>query len=174
VIIPKTRKRPNWLKSTLFDVEGHGATKGTFRENKKPKIYIVYADYMKKLIEAKLSTFEEVVNHQEWKYSMNEEYLLIIKNGVWGIILRPEDKFVVNSKWLHKIKHAKNGSIDKYKEIFVARGFSQQEGINYEEKFSPSARYKTIQSLVSLATSMGWNIHQIDVKIAFMNDTIDE
>jgi len=67
-----------------------------------------------------------------------------------------------------------DGSIDKYKERFVAKGLSQQEGINYKETFSLTARYTTIHSLVSLATSIRWNIHQMDVKTAFLNGTIDE
>lgn len=54
---------------------------------------------------------------------MNEEYQYIMKNVVWEIIPRPEDKFVVTSKWIYKIKHAADGSIDKYKATFVARGF---------------------------------------------------
>ena len=56
----------------------------------------------------------------------------------------------------------------------MARVFSQQEGIDYEGTFSPTARYTTIRSLVSLAASMGWNILQMDVKSTFLNDTIDE
>ena len=87
---------------------------------------------MKKLIEVEPSTFEEAVNHQEWKDSMSKEYQSIMKNGVWEIVTRPEDKSVVTSKWIYKIKHAANGSIDKYKARFVARGFTQQEGIDYE------------------------------------------
>lgn len=129
VVIPETRKRPNWLKSTLLDVEGHGAAKGTFRESKKPKRYSGYATYMTKLIEVEPSTFEEAVNHQEWKDAINEEYQSIIKTGVWEIVPRLEDKSVVISKSLYKIKHAIYGSIDKYKARFVARGFSQQESI---------------------------------------------
>jgi len=58
--------------------------------------------------------------------------------------------------------------------IFVATGFSQQEGIDYEETFSPRTRYTTIRSLISLTTTMGWNIHQMDVKTAFLNGIIDE
>jgi len=74
VVIPETRKRPNWLKSTLLDAEDHGAAKGSFRERKKPKRYSRYVAYMTKLIEAEPSTFEKVVNHQESKDAMNEEY----------------------------------------------------------------------------------------------------
>ena len=90
---------------------------------------------------------------------MSEEYQSIMKNGVSEIIPRLEDKFVVTSKWIYKIKHATDGSIDKYKARFVARGFSQLEGIDYEEKFAPTTRYMVIRSLVSLAASMGWNVH---------------
>lgn len=63
VVIPETRKIPNWLKSTLLDAEGHGATKESFRESKKPKRYFGYAAYMTKIIEAKPSTFEEALNN---------------------------------------------------------------------------------------------------------------
>jgi len=97
-----------------------------------------------------------------------------MKNGVWEIVPSPEDKSMVTSKWLYKIKHATNGSIDKYKERFVARGFSQQEGFDYEETFSPTSWYTTICSLISLETLLGWNLHQMDVNIAFLNETIDE
>lgn len=56
----------------------------------------------------------------------------------------------------------------------MARGFAQQEGIDYEDTFAPIARHTTIHSLVSLATLMGWNIHQMDVKVAFLNGTTDQ
>ena len=65
----------------------------------------------------------------------------------------------MTSKWIYKIKHAVDGSIDKYKARFVARGFSQKEGINYEETFAPIARYTSIISVLSLATIMKWKIH---------------
>jgi len=99
---------------------------------------------MTKLIEAKPSTFEEAVEHREWKDAMNEEYQSIMKNGVWEIIPRPEDKYVVISKWIYRIKHAADGSLDKYKGRYVARGFSQLEVSDYEETFSPTTRYTTI------------------------------
>jgi hypothetical protein len=60
---------------------------------------------------------------------MTEEYQSIIKNDVWEIVPRPKNKDVVSSKWLFKIKHAVDGSIEKYKARFVARGFSQKEGV---------------------------------------------
>ena len=83
---------------------------------------------------------------------------------VWEIVPRPNDNSIVTSKWIYKIKHDVDGSIDKYKSIFVERGFSQKEDIDYEETFAPTSRYITIRSLVSLVATMGWNIHQMNIK----------
>ena len=63
---------------------------------------------------------------------MIEEYQSIMKNDVWDVVSRPEGKLVVSSKWIYKFKHAVEGSSEKYKAIFVARGFSQKKGIDYE------------------------------------------
>jgi hypothetical protein len=67
------------------------------------------------------------------------EYQAIMKNDVWDIVLIPKGKFVETSKWIYKIKHTADESIKKHKARFVAKGFSQVEGIDYEETFSPVA-----------------------------------
>jgi hypothetical protein len=66
---------------------------------------------------------------------------------------------VVSSKWLFKIKHAAHRSIEKYKARFVARSFSQKEGIDYEETFAPVARYTSIRTIIALAAKMKWKLH---------------
>eukprot|EP00253_Pinus_taeda_P025972 PITA_25972 len=78
------------------------------------------------------------------------------------------------SRWLYKVKHAADGSIEKFKARFVARGFSQVEGVDYEETFASVARYTSIRSIISIAAEMGWKIHQMDVKTAFLNGFIQE
>jgi hypothetical protein len=60
-----------------------------------------------------------------WKEAMMEEYASIMKNDVWEVVLRIEDKKVVGSKWIYKVKHAIDESVDKYKVRFEAKGFSQ-------------------------------------------------
>ena len=80
----------------------------------------------------------------------------------------------MTSKWIYKIKHVANGSIEKYKEIFVDCGLSQKQGIDYEETFAPVARYTSIRSILALATVMTWKIHQMDVKTAFLNGVVEE
>ena len=85
---------------------------------------------------------------------MIEEYQLIMKNDVWDVVPRPKGKSIVTSKWIYKIRHATDGRVEKYKAIFVARGFSQKEGIYYEETFAPVARYTSIRSVLAMATVM--------------------
>ena len=80
----------------------------------------------------------------------------------------------MTSKWIYKIKHTVDGSIERHKTRFVARGFSHVEGIDYEETFAPVARYTSIRTIIALATSMGWRLHQMDVKTAFLNGEIEE
>ena len=84
-----------------------------------------------------------------------EEYSSIMKNNVWEVVPRPEGKSIVTSRWLYKIKHVADGSIKKFKARFVARGFSQIEGVDYEETFVPVARYTSNRSIISIAAKMG-------------------
>jgi hypothetical protein len=105
---------------------------------------------------------------------MTEEYQSIIKNDVWEIAPRPKNKDVVSSKWLYKIKHVADGSIEKNKARFVAHGFSQKEGIDYDETFAPVASYTSIKTIIALAAKMKWKLHQMDVKTAFLNSVIEE
>ena len=97
-----------------------------------------------------------------------------MNNYVWDVVPRPDRNSVVTSKWIYKIKHVADGSIEKYKAIFVAWGFSQKEGIDYEETFSPVSRYTSIRSVLALAAVMKWKIHQMDVKTTFLNGVVEE
>jgi hypothetical protein len=103
---------------------------------------------------------------------MTEEYQSIMKIKVWEIVPRSKNKDVVSSRWLFKIKHVADGSIEKYKARFVTHGFSQKEGIDYEETFTHVARYTSIKTIISLAAKMKWKLHHMDMKIAFINGVI--
>ena len=116
------------------------------------------------MINSEPSSFEEAAQLVLWQEAMVEEYSSIMKNDIWDIVPRPKGKYVVSSKWIYKIKHATDGNVEKYKERFVARGFSQIEGVDYEETFSPVAKYTSIRAIISIAAKMGWRIHPMDVK----------
>ena len=99
---------------------------------------------------------------------MHEEYESIMKNDVWDVVPRPKDKSVVTTKWLYKIKHGSVGSAEKFKARFVAC----EEDIDYDDIFAPVARDTTIRSIIALAATQGWSLHQMDVKTAFLHGSI--
>jgi len=82
----------------------------------------------------------------------------------------PENKVPIGSKWLYKTKFKVDGTIDKLKAILVAKGYAQQEGIDYVDTFAPVAKLNTIRLLIALATKHDWNIHQLDVKSALQQN----
>jgi hypothetical protein len=86
---------------------------------------------------------------------MMEEYHSIVKNDVWEVVLRLEGKSIVTSKWIYKIKDTIDNNIEKYKERFLARGFSQKEGEDYDKIFVPIAKYTSIRSIIAIASAMG-------------------
>ena len=90
------------------------------------------------------------------------------------MVPRPQGKSIVTSKWIYKIKHAADGSVEKFKAIFVARGFSQKEGIDYDQIFAPISRYTSIKIIISLASVFNWKLHQMDVKTAFINGEVEK
>jgi len=114
---------------------------------------------MCRIIDSEPSSFDEANELQVWKDAMMEEYQSIMKNDVWEIVPRSQGKSVVTSKWIYQIKHAADGNIEKYKATFVARGFSQKEGVDYDETFAPVARYTSIRTIIAIASVMGWKLH---------------
>lgn len=129
---------------------------------------------MGEYVVTKPSSFKESVQQLIWVDAMVEEYDCIVCNTFWDVVLRPEDKSMVSSCWLYKVKKTADGSVEKHKARFVARGFSQVEGIDYDETFTPIARYSSIRSILALSAQMGWKIHLMDVKTTFLNGMIEE
>ena len=105
---------------------------------------------------------------------MVEEYSSIMKNDVWEVVPRPQDRSVLGSRWIYKIKYVADGNVEKIKARFVAKRYAQKEGIDYEETFAPVAKYTSIRFVIFLAVQMGLEIHQMDVKIVFLNGVIEE
>ena len=110
-------------------------------------------------------------NSREWKEALDAEYSSLINNETWELVPPPLDANIVGSKWVLKVKRDANGNINRYKARLVAQGYSQTQGIDYEEVFSPVARYSSIRTLLALANAYNLEVHQMDVKTAFLNRT---
>jgi hypothetical protein len=83
---------------------------------------------MTNILDEEPTTFEEAFQKGQWKEAMTKEQRSIMKNEVWEIVPRTKEKSVVASKWVYKIKHEEDESVDKYKARFIARGFFEKEG----------------------------------------------
>ena len=148
------KRKPTWVREIIQGLERYGAPEENQKERKRTRSCSGYVALLCDFIDKEPSNYKEAVERKEWKDAMIEEYQLIMKNDVWDVVPRLEGKLVVTSKWIYKIKHDADGSIEKYKARFVAHGFSQKEGIDYEETFAPVARYTSIRSVLSLAAVM--------------------
>eukprot|EP00253_Pinus_taeda_P003681 PITA_03681 len=105
---------------------------------------------------------------------MNEEYRSLLANDTWDLVPLPKGKQLVRCKWFYKTKYGPDGKVDKNKAHLVAKGFSQVEGINYTETFSPVAKMNSICLIISLATSFKWEVHQMGVKSTFLHGDLHE
>lgn len=97
-----------------------------------------------------------------------------MKNGMWDLVPKSSDQNIVGCKWVFCIKLNPYDSINKYKACLVAKGFHQRRRVNYSETFSLVVKPTTVHIVLCLALSMNWPLKQMDVKNAFLNDTITE
>ena len=105
---------------------------------------------------------------------MLEEYHALMDNFTWSLVPKPAGVNIVTGKWIFCHKFHTDGSLARYKARWVVRGFTQQEGADYDETFSPVVKPATIRVVLSLATSHSWPIHQLDIKNAFLHGDLKE
>jgi hypothetical protein len=109
-----------------------------------------------------------------WRRAMEEEYTALMDNNTWDLVPRPANANVVTGKWIFKHKFHADASLDRYKARWVLRGFTQRPGIDYDETFSPVVKPATVRTVLTIAHSRDWPIHQLDVKNAFLQGTLSE
>eukprot|EP00253_Pinus_taeda_P032414 PITA_32414 len=145
---PTTRGRTSQeLRQILRDAEDFiGAPHNNKRERRERDRYqaLVAQD-------GDPSSFQEAAQHQVWMDAMVEEYNSIMVNDVWEVVPRLEDRSVVGLRWIYKIKYTADDNVEKYNAKFVAKGYAQKGGIDYEETFTPVARYTSIRTMISIA-----------------------
>jgi hypothetical protein len=118
------------------------------------------------------TNYGEAIKTEDWRDAIKREVDSVITNNTWDIIDRPHDKKAITAKWIFKVK--KDGNSHKLKARIVARGFQQQEGVDYEDIFAPVVRWSTIRTVLAIAAKNDWPLHQLDVVTAFLNGNIQE
>ena len=96
------------------------------------------------------------------------------KNEVWELIDLPPKWKAIGTKWVLKVKCKQDGSINKFKAQLVAKGYTQKEGIDYVETFSLVVRFDSIRIILAIVAHLDLELHQMDVKIAFLNGGLDK
>jgi hypothetical protein len=124
--------------------------------------------------DAEPTCFTQASRSPQWRKAMLDEFNALLKQGTWTLIPPVPYANIVGCKWVFKIKRHSDGSIERYKARLVAKGFHQQPGVDYTETFSPVVKPTTIRTVLSLAVSFGWPIHQLDVKNAFLHGSLME
>ncbi|CAM8934154.1 unnamed protein product [Rhodiola kirilowii] len=105
---------------------------------------------------------------------MNEEYKSMQDNDVWELVPLPDGVRPIGSKWIFVTKRDSNGNVERYKARLVAKGFTQKEGIDYKETFSPVSSKDSFRTILELVAHFDLELHQMDVKTAFLNGDIEE
>ncbi|CAL2274238.1 unnamed protein product [Prunus armeniaca] len=120
------------------------------------------------------SSFAEANSDPRWREAMDSELAALADNHTWTLTPLPPGKFPIACKWVYKIKHRADGSVERYKARLVAKGFTQTEGLDYHETFSPTAKMITVRCLLAIAASQHWVIQQLDVHNAFLHGDLHE
>ena len=95
-------------------------------------------------------------------------------NQVWDLVKAPNDIKPIGCKWVYKRKRGIDGKVETFKAWLVAKGYTQKEGIDYEETFSPGAMLKSIIILLSIAAHYDYENWQMDVKLEFLNGNLEK
>ena len=111
-------------------------------------------------------TFKEACHDPRWQASMAEEFDSLQDNKTSELVSLPPWRKLVQCKWVYKTKIASDGTTTKYKARFVAKGYSQVHGLDYNETFAPVARMDSITLVLAVAASKNWEVHRMDVKVS--------
>ena len=117
---------------------------------------------------------DDALTNQHWLDAMKAEYNSFIDNEVWELKELPEGREAVGSKWVFKVKKNADGSFERCKARLVAQGYSQKEGLDYDETFSPVVRPESICSVIAHAVQHRLILHQMDITTAFLNGSLDQ
>ncbi|KAL8105311.1 hypothetical protein AgCh_029194 [Apium graveolens] len=122
----------------------------------------------------KPKTAKEALLDEDWISAMQEELLQFTRSKVWELVLKPRDTSIIGTKWVFRNKLDENGTVVRNKARLVAQGYTQMEGIDFDETYAPVARIEAIRMLLAYACHKNIKVYQMDVKSAFLNGILEE
>nr|GEY02306.1 retrovirus-related Pol polyprotein from transposon TNT 1-94 [Tanacetum cinerariifolium] len=115
----------------------------------------LFTDFLSKIEPKKVS---EALKHPRWVDAMQEELNQFYRNKVWTLVLLPYGKIAIGSKWVFRNKKDEHGIVTKNKARLVAQDYIQEEGIVYDETFTPMARMEAIKIFLAFATYINFMV----------------
>jgi hypothetical protein len=123
------------------------------------------------------STFQQVIkssDKEKWLEAMDKEYAALLKSNTFTLVPLPNNRKAIEARWLFKVKRKADGTIDRYKARWVAKGYSQKFGIDYYDTYAPVVRLENLRFLIAYATQHELHIDQMDVDSAFLQAELQE
>ena len=120
------------------------------------------------------NTFQEAMSHPGWRSAMIEEMDALNGNGTWNLVHLPTGKKTIGCRWVFAIKVNPDGSVARLKVRLVAKGYAQTYGVDYSDTFSSVAKMTSVRLCISLAATHNWDLHQLDIKNAFLHGDLQE
>ena len=118
--------------------------------------------------------YHQAIKFPKWRVAMEKELSAMEANHTWIMVPLPPNKHSTGCKWIFKLKYNSDGSVARHKACLVAKGYTQQEGIDFIETFSLVAKLVTVKLLLALAACQNWTLAQLDVNNAFLNGDLFE
>lgn len=170
---------------TTQQLDGYVLSRDRMRRQIRPPPRFANADFIVFALNvADLLELQEPTNYCEarrckewpkWKKAMDEEIESLNKNNTWTLVNKPIGKKIIGSKWFFKLKPGIPGvEAPRFKARLVAKGFSQIEGVDYHEVFSPVVKHASIRILLAITAIQNLELEQLDIKTAFLHDNLDE
>jgi hypothetical protein len=122
-------------------------------------------------------TYPEAISSpqsKQWVDAANNEYQSLMENKTWELVQLPPGRQPISSKWVFKIKSKPDGTVDRYKARLVARGYTQKQGIDFDETYAPVVHRTSLRALLSYGLNHNMIMHQMDVVTAFLNGQLAE
>ncbi|KAF8763325.1 Retrovirus-related Pol polyprotein like [Argiope bruennichi] len=154
----RIRSSPAWMKSGEYLMANIAAVE-EFENSENP------------------STYSETLSSSEselWLEAMKEEIKALHENETWELVERPKGSKVINCRWVLRKKYNSDGTVERHKARLVAKGYAQKAGFDYDETFSPVARYDTLRAVLAVAAKENLYLKQFDVKTEFLYGTLKE
>ncbi|KAK1616769.1 hypothetical protein QYE76_022286 [Lolium multiflorum] len=110
----------------------------------------------------------------QWFAAMHDEFDTLQRNKTWTLVPRPPHANIITGKWVFKHKFHPDGTLDRHKARWVVRGFRQRAGVDFTDTFAPVVKPGTICTVLQLAVSRAWPVHQMDVSNTFLHGHLEE